>query len=76
MAGLGQTAGVSLTVGNQTAVNIGETSILSRAGGAPTLAVGMAQILGQALGGQAMEAFWYHFAILFVDGWSVATDRH
>ena len=50
---------------NQTAVDIGENSILSRAGGAPTLAVGMAQILGQALGGKAMEAFWYHFAILF-----------
>ncbi|MFL9899686.1 carbon starvation CstA family protein [Paraburkholderia fungorum] len=50
---------------NQTAANIGETSILSRAGGAPTLAVGMAQILGHALGGPAMEAFWYHFAILF-----------
>jgi len=50
---------------NQTAVDIGETSILSRAGGAPTLAVGMAQILGQAVGGKAMEAFWYHFAILF-----------
>ena len=50
---------------NQTAVDIGETSILSRAGGAPTLAVGMAQILGQALGGKAIEAFWYHFAILF-----------
>jgi carbon starvation protein len=49
----------------QTAVDIGETSILSRAGGAPTLAVGMAQILGQALGGKSMEAFWYHFAILF-----------
>lgn len=49
----------------QTARDIGETSILSRAGGAPTLAVGMAQILGQALGGKAMEAFWYHFAILF-----------
>ena len=49
----------------QTAVDIGESSILSRAGGAPTLAVGMAQILGQALGGKAMEAFWYHFAILF-----------
>ena len=45
--------------------DIGETSILSRAGGAPTLAVGMAQILGQALGGKSMEAFWYHFAILF-----------
>ena len=49
----------------QTARDIGETSILSRAGGAPTLAVGMAQILGAALGGKAMEAFWYHFAILF-----------
>jgi len=49
----------------QTAHDIGETSILSRAGGAPTLAVGMAQILGQAVGGKAMEAFWYHFAILF-----------
>ena len=49
----------------QTAKDIGETSILSRAGGAPTLAVGMAQILGQAFGGKSMEAFWYHFAILF-----------
>jgi len=49
----------------QTAVDIGENSILSRTGGAPTLAVGMAQILGQALGGKSMEAFWYHFAILF-----------
>ena len=49
----------------QTAVDIGESSILSRTGGAPTLAVGMAQILGQALGGKAMQAFWYHFAILF-----------
>ena len=50
---------------NQTAVDIGENSILSRAGGAPTLAVGMAKILAQALGGKSMEAFWYHFAILF-----------
>jgi len=49
----------------QTAKDIGETSILSRAGGAPTLAVGMAQILAKALGGKSMEAFWYHFAILF-----------
>jgi len=49
----------------QTAKDIGETSILSRAGGAPTLAVGMAQILGSAFGGKTMEAFWYHFAILF-----------
>ena len=50
---------------NQTAVDIGENTILSRAGGAPTLAVGMAQILAKAVGGKAMEAFWYHFAILF-----------
>ena len=50
---------------NQTAIDIGENSILSRAGGAPTLAVGMAKILAQALGGKSMEAFWYHFAILF-----------
>jgi len=50
---------------HQTAKDIGETTILSRAGGAPTLAVGMAQILAQALGGKSMEAFWYHFAILF-----------
>jgi carbon starvation protein len=49
----------------QTARDIGESTVLSRAGGAPTLAVGMAQILGQAFGGKAMEAFWYHFAILF-----------
>jgi carbon starvation protein CstA len=49
----------------QTARDIGESSILARAGGAPTLAVGMAQILGEAVGGKAMEAFWYHFAILF-----------
>src|SRR6266581_9745508 len=49
----------------QTAKDIGESTILSRAGGAPTLAVGMAQILAQAVGGKAMVAFWYHFAILF-----------
>ena len=49
----------------QTAADIGEKTVLSRAGGAPTLAVGMAQILATALGGKAMMAFWYHFAILF-----------
>ncbi len=49
----------------QTAKDVGETSILSRAGGAPTLAVGMAQIFSQVIGGQGMMAFWYHFAILF-----------
>jgi carbon starvation protein len=48
-----------------TAQNVGETTILSRTGGAPTLAVGMAQILSRLLGGSGMTALWYHFAILF-----------
>ena len=49
----------------QTAKDVGESTILARAGGAPTLAVGMANILHQVVGGQGMMAFWYHFAILF-----------
>jgi len=49
----------------QTAKDVGENTILARAGGAPTLAVGMAHILHQVVGGQTMMAFWYHFAILF-----------
>jgi carbon starvation protein len=49
----------------QTAQDVGELSIISRAGGAPTLAVGMANILSGVLGGKTMMAFWYHFAILF-----------
>ncbi|MBW9332545.1 carbon starvation protein A [Herbaspirillum sp. RU 5E] len=47
-----------------TAQAVGEHTIISRAGGAPTLAVGMAQILS-GVTGEAMTAFWYHFAILF-----------
>jgi carbon starvation protein len=49
----------------QTAKDIGEHTILSRAGGAPTLAVGMAQLLHGIMPGQSMMAFWYHYAILF-----------
>lgn len=49
----------------QMAKDVGEHTIISRAGGAPTLAVGMAHILSNVVGGQAMMAFWYHFAILF-----------
>ena len=49
----------------QTAADVGEHTIISRAGGAPTLAVGMAHIFASAIGGKAMMAFWYHFAILF-----------
>lgn len=49
----------------QLAADVGEKSIISRAGGAPTLAVGMAQIIHGALGGLGSMSFWYHFAILF-----------
>ena len=49
----------------QIARDVGETTILSRAGGAPTLAVGMAEILSGLVGGRGLMAFWYHFAILF-----------
>lgn len=45
--------------------DVGETSILSRAGGAPTFAVGMAHIITEVFNSRVMMAFWYHFAILF-----------
>ncbi len=45
--------------------DVGESTILSRTGGAPTLAVGMAYIFSNVVGGKAMMGFWYHFAILF-----------
>jgi carbon starvation protein len=44
---------------------IGEHTLLSRTGGAPSLAVGMAEIFSRALGGDALKALWYHFAIMF-----------
>ncbi len=59
--------GFAITPDTLTAVarDIGENTVLARAGGAPTLAVGIAQILHQVLPGQDTMAFWYHFAILF-----------
>ena len=45
--------------------DVGEESILSRTGGAPTFAIGMAHIFSQVIGGASFMAFWYHFAILF-----------
>jgi carbon starvation protein len=45
--------------------NIGEASLLSRTGGAPSLAVGMAQLFSNVLGGHTALALWYHFAIMF-----------
>jgi carbon starvation protein len=47
------------------AEDVGEKSIVSRTGGAPTLAFGMSEVLHQVFGGQALKAFWYHFAIMF-----------
>jgi len=49
----------------QMAKDVGETTILSRSGGAPTLAVGMATILSGLFGGPSLMGIWYHFAILF-----------
>ena len=46
------------------ASNIGESSVLSRTGGAPSLAIGMALIFSNVFGGGAV-ALWYHFAIMF-----------
>lgn len=44
---------------------IGEASLLNRTGGAPSLAVGMAHIFSNVLGGPRLMAIWYHFAIMF-----------
>jgi carbon starvation protein len=49
----------------QIARDVGEHTVLSRTGGAPTLAVGMATILSNLFGGRALIGIWYHFAILF-----------
>ena len=49
----------------QTARDVGEESIVSRTGGAPTLAVGLAHIMQQLFGGTGLMSFWYHFAIMF-----------
>ncbi|HZI21474.1 MAG TPA: carbon starvation CstA family protein, partial [Gemmatimonadales bacterium] len=50
------------------AARMGETTLVARSGGAPSLAVGMAQIFAGAtsvLGGKTLDALWYHFAIMF-----------
>ena len=48
-----------------TADAVGEESIIGRTGGAPTLAVGISAIFSGVIGGTALQAFWYHFAIMF-----------
>ncbi|TDD41773.1 carbon starvation protein A [Nonomuraea terrae] len=47
------------------ATAVQEETLIARTGGAPTLAVGISQIFSGFLGGQALQAFWYHFAIMF-----------
>jgi carbon starvation protein len=61
VAGLGFT----VTPGqlNAAAASVQEETLIARTGGAPTLAVGMAEIFSGAFGG--LRAFWYHFAIMF-----------
>ncbi len=49
----------------EAADGVGEASVISRTGGAPTLAFGMSEILANIFGGAGMKAFWYHFAIMF-----------
>ncbi|MCC3329034.1 carbon starvation CstA family protein [Nocardia abscessus] len=50
---------------SQAASDVGESTIISRTGGAPTLAVGISEVFHQFLGGASMKSFWYHFAIMF-----------
>ena len=45
--------------------SVGEETLVARTGGAPTLAFGISQIFSGFLGGSALQAFWYHFAIMF-----------
>jgi carbon starvation protein len=49
----------------QTAASVHEATLVSRTGGAPTLAIGMSEIFSGVFGGDALKAFWYHFAIMF-----------
>jgi carbon starvation protein len=45
--------------------SVGEQTLFNRAGGAPSLAVGMAQIFSNTIGGERLMSIWYHFAIMF-----------
>lgn len=59
--------GFSITPDQLTAAAkaVEEQTLIARAGGAPTLAVGMSEIFSGVFGGAGMKAFWYHFAIMF-----------
>jgi carbon starvation protein len=59
--------GYPVTAGTMTSLAhaVGEQTLLNRAGGAPSLAVGMAQIFSNTIGGDRLLSIWYHFAIMF-----------
>lgn len=48
-----------------TAQSVGEPTLVGRSGGAPTLALGLSDVFSQLVGGDALRAFWYHFAVMF-----------
>ncbi len=56
---------VTMAEMQELAHRVGESSVLARVGGAPCLAVSMAEIFRRFLGGERMAALWYHFAIMF-----------
>lgn len=60
-------SGTPITSGEiaQAAKDVGEPSVVSRTGGAPTFAMGMSEIFHQAIPGLNLKEFWYHFAIMF-----------
>src|SRR5207302_10027816 len=45
--------------------SVGELALYNRAGGSPSLAVGMPQIFSSTIGGERLLSIWYHFAIMF-----------
>src|ERR1700730_11466568 len=59
--------GFSVTAADMQALAqaVGEQTLFNRTGGAPAFAVGMAHIFSRSLGGQAVMALWYHFALMF-----------
>jgi carbon starvation protein len=56
---------VTETQMTELAASVGEKTMVGRTGGAPTFAVGMAQMFAGVLGSKGALAVWYHFAIMF-----------